>query len=315
MKPNLTLSAPHIRRPRTTLSLMADVLVALIPATIAAVWLFGPRALWLLLFSMAVCQGTELLCLFLRKAPGFDGSALVTGALLALSLPAGIPFWAVALAGVLSIAVVKQLFGGIGHNLFNPAMAGRALLQVAFPAVLTGYAALDATASATPLATLERNSLPNMLFGMENGSMGETSALLLMLGGAYLYLRGVIRLRVPLCVLGGCAAVVWICGGDIPFTGPVTAHLLSGGLMMGAFFIATDYATKPATAGGEILFALGVGVLTGLLRLYGPYPEGVCYAVLLMNLAAPLLEYLTRPAVYGVRQAREAKRQAKGGAL
>ena len=280
---------------------MADVLVALLPAAVWACWLFGWRAALLLAVSIGVCGGAEWLCLLLRKEKGFDGSAAVTGALLALSLPAGIPLWTAALAGVFSIVAIKQLFGGIGHNLFNPAMAGRALLMAAFPQVLGDYAALDATTGATPLAALRQNDFASMFLGVENGSAGEISALLLLLGGAYLYLRGIIRLRVPLTYLGMFAGVVWLLGGEGLFTGPVTAHLLSGGVMMGAFFIVTDFATKPTTTAGEILYAAGAGLLTALLRLYGPYPEGVCFAVLLMNLAAPLLEYLTRPVVYGIK--------------
>lgn len=305
-KPNLLLSAPHIRRERGTRDIMADVLVALLPAAIWACWLFGWRAVGLLAVSIGVCCASEWLCLLFRKEKGFDGSAAVTGALLALSLPAGTPLWAAALAGVFSIVVIKQLFGGIGHNLFNPAMAGRALLMVVFPQVLGDYTALDATTSATPLATLRQNDFASMFLGVENGSAGETSALLLLLGGAYLYLRGIIRLRVPLTYLGVFAGVVWLLGGEGWLTGPVTAHLLSGGVMMGAFFIVTDFATKPTTTVGEILYAAGAGLLTALLRLYGPYPEGVCFAVLLMNLATPLLEYLTRPVVYGLKR--------KGGA-
>ena len=285
---------------------MADVLVALLPAAVWACWLFGWRAALLLAVSIGVCCGAEWLCLLLRKEKGFDGSAAVTGALLALSLPAGIPLWTAALAGVFSIVAIKQLFGGIGHNLFNPAMAGRALLMAAFPQVLGDYAALDATTGATPLAALRQNDFASMFLGVENGSAGETSALRLLLGGAYLYLRGIIRLRVPLTYLGVFAGVVWLLGGEGLFTGPVTAHLLSGGVMMGAFFIVTDFATKPTTTAGEILYAAGAGLLTALLRLYGPYPEGVCFAVLLMNLAAPLLEYLTRPVVYGIKGKGEA---------
>ena len=211
---------------------MADVLVALLPAAVWACWLFGWRAALLLAVSIGVCCGAEWLCLLLRKEKGFDGSAAVTGALLALSLPAGIPLWAAALAGVFSIVAIKQLFGGIGHNLFNPAMAGRALLMAAFPQVLGDYAALDATTGATPLAALRQNDFASMLLGVENGSAGETSALLLLLGGAYLYLRGIIRLRVPLTYLGVFAGVVWLLGGEGLFTGPVTAHLLSGGVML-----------------------------------------------------------------------------------
>lgn len=302
MKPKLAQSFPHIRRDRTTRGIMIDVLIALVPAAIASIWYFGWRALWLQLAAVAACMLTEAVCLLVRRHPAVpDGSAAVTGALLALSLPVGTPYWAVIVAAVFSIAVIKQLFGGIGHNLLNPAMAGRALLTVAFPQVLAGYTAVDAASGATPLARLGQESVLTMLFGRENGSMGETSALLILLGGAYLYLRGTIRLRVPMTCLWSFALVAWIFGGDQGlFTGDVVAHLLSGGIMLGAFFMVTDYTTKPTTPVGEWLYAGGVGVLSAVLRLWGPYPEGVCFAILLMNLAAPLIEYLTRRRVYGI---------------
>lgn len=304
MRPNLFHSSPHIRRDRDTRAIMTDVLIALLPAVAMSVWLFGVDALRLLLITIIASALAEWGCLVLRREKVyFDGSALVTGALLALSLPAGTSLWAAALAGIFATAVVKQLFGGIGHNLFNPAMAGRALLMLAFPQTLSGFTALDATATATPLATLEKNSITSMLVGLENGSMGETSALLLLLGGAYLYLRGTIRLQTPLIYLGSFAFTVWVLGGPYPFTGPVAAHVLSGSVMMGAFFIVTDYTTKPTSFWGELVYLFGAGVLTALLRLYGPWPEGVCFAVLLMNLTTPLLDYLTRPSVYGIKAA------------
>ena len=298
----LEQSFPHLRRNRATWEIMLDVIIALLPACIAAVWYFGLRALWLLLTVTVVCAVTEELCLLARRQAGFDGSAVVTGMLLALSLPAGTPLWAGAVAGVFAVAVIKQLFGGIGHNLFNPAMAGRALLMVAFPQTLGGYTTADAVSSATPLGMIGEEGLLPMLFGRENGSMGETSALLLILGGVYLYFRGVIRLRLPMTCLGCFAAVIWIFGGPLPFAGDTVAHLLSGGIMIGAFFMVTDFTTKPTTPAGEVLFAAGVGILSAVLRLWGPWPEGVCFAILLMNLAAPLIEYLTRRTVYGYKR-------------
>lgn len=299
MKPTIQLSAPHLRSPRTSRSIMTDVLIGLVPPAVGAIGYFGWPAVWLLAVTMAVCQITESLCLLCRRRSGFDASALVTGALLALSLPAGTPLWAAALAGVFAIAVVKQLLGGIGRNLLNPAMAGRALLLVALPQVVSGYSLPDAVSSATPLSQIGQLELLPMLFGQKNGSIGETSGVLILLGGAYLYCRGVIRLRTPVACLAAFSAVIWIFGGDGCFTGNVTAHLLSGSILLGAFFLVTDYASAPLTAGGNVLFAVGVGILTAILRLAGPYPEGVCFAILLMNLLAPLLEWLTRPAVYG----------------
>ncbi len=306
MKPSLTQSAPHIRRGRTTSAIMLDVLIALVPSAIAAVYVFGPRALLLLTVTMAAAAVAQWLCVMMRKGGEFDGSALVTGALLALSLPVGTPLWAAAAAAVFAIAVVKEAFGGIGHNLFNPAMAARGLLLVAFPTLLSGYARPDAVSSATPLSGIGAPEGPAewlpMLTGTENGSMGETSVLLLLVGGVYLYLRGAIRLRVPMTCLGVFAAVTWVFGGDYGlFTGNVVAGLLSGGLMLGAFYMVTDFTTKPTTFLGELLFAGGVGALTAVLRIWGPYPEGVCFAILLMNLTVPLLEYLTRPRVYGLK--------------
>lgn len=306
MKPTLSQSAPHIRRGRTTFAVMLDVLIALVPPAVAALYVFGTRALLLLAVTMAGCAAAQWLCLALRKGGEFDGSALVTGALLALSLPVGTPLWAGAAAGIFAIAVIKEAFGGIGHNLFNPAMAARGLLLAAFPSLLTGYARPDAVSSATPLSTIGAPGGPAewlpMLVGTENGSMGETSALLILIGGAYLVLRGVVRLRVPMTCLGAFAAVTWVFGGEHGlFTGNVVASLLSGGLMLGAFYMVTDFTTKPTTFLGELLFAGGVGILTAVLRIWGPYPEGVCFAILLMNLIAPLLEYLTRPRVYGLK--------------
>lgn len=305
MKPTLPKSFPHIRRSNATPDVMTDVLIACLPMAIGGVYLFGWRALWCVLLSAAVCGLTDWACSALRGQPVFDGSGLVTGVLLALCLPAGVPFWALAAAGVFAVAAVKQAAGGIGHNIFNPAMAGRALLMVAFPQALTGYARVDALSSATPLADLDASSWLSMLFGFENGSMGETSVLLILVGALYLYMKGRIRLRVPMTCLGVFALFVWMCGGPIPFTGPVMAHVLSGGLMLGAFFFVTDYTSKPVTPAGEVLFAGGVGLLTAVLRLWGRWPEGICFAILLMNLAAPLLEYATRRPVYGISTKKE----------
>lgn len=298
MPNNWKESPPWLWRGRRTGAIMGDVMIALIPALIAAIWYFHWRALWLLLTTVVVCTATEAICLLCRQQKEFDGSAVVTGLLLGLSLPAGTRLWAAALASAFSIAVVKQAFGGIGHNLFNPAMAGRALLMVVWPQTLGGYALPDAVSSATPLAG-GGESFWSLLAGCRGGSLGETSALLIVLGGGYLYLKGAIRLRVPVTCLAAFSLFIWLFGGESFLTGDPTSHLLSGSILFGSFFIITDYVTKPVTPWGEVIFAGGVGILTAVLRLWGPYPEGVCFAVLLMNLAAPLLEYLTRRRVYG----------------
>ena len=284
---------------------MADVLIACLPMLLGGVFYFGWRALWVILLSAAVCGTADLLGNLLRGDRVFDGSGLVTGVLLALCLPAGVPYWALVLAGLFAVGIVKQIPVGIGRNLFNPAMAGRALLMVAFPQSLGGYARPDALSSATPLANLTTEPVLPMLFGFENGSIGETSVVLILVGGIYLYLRGWIRLRLPVTCLWAFALFVWVFGGKTAFTGPVIPHLLSGGLMLGAFFFITDFTSKPTTPAGEWLFAGGVGVLTAVLRLWGRYPEGICFAILLMNLAVPALDYITRRPVYGVSTKKE----------
>ncbi len=301
MKPILQKSAPHLRRGLSTVEVMGDVLIACVPMILGAVWNFGWRALWLIGVSAAVCGLCDWLCNRLRGQPVFDASGLVTGVLLALCLPVGIPFWALSVAGIFAIAVVKQIPGGVGRNIFNPAMAGRALLMVAFPQTLQGYNHIDALSSATPLSQLGSENRLSMFFGFENGSMGETSVALILVGALYLYFRGRIRLRVPVTCLWTFALFIWMWGGSTPFTGPALAHLLSGGLFFAAFFFVTDYTSKPVTPAGECIFAGGVGLLTAILRLWGNYPEGVCFAILLMNLAAPLIEYVTRRRVYGVQ--------------
>ena len=300
MKPTLHRSFPHIRKSITTSEIMADVLIACLPMLIGGVYFFGWRALWCVLFSAAVCSLADWIGNRLRGQPGFDGSGTVTGVLLALCLPAGVPFWALGAAGLFAVAVVKQIPGGIGRNIFNPALAGRALLMIAFPGTLTGYTRVDALSQATPLSRLNDGSWLTMLFGFENGSIGETSVLLILVGAVYLYLRGRVRLRVPMTCLWVFALFVWMCGGSSPFTGPVISHVLSGGFLFGIFFFLTDFTSKPTTPVGELLYAGGVGLLTAVLRLWGRYPEGICFAILLMNLAAPLLEYITRRRVYGV---------------
>lgn len=286
-------AAPHIRTARSTASVMRDVLLALVPPATAAVWFFGLRALWLLLTACLTSLLTEWLCRRLRHATHpFDGSALVSGVLLALSCPAGTPLWLMALLCVLAIAVFREAFGGIGCNLFNPAMAARACLLTLFPAFTVDYTLANAVSSATPLSG-GTASLLSLTLGRVPGSLGETSVPMILLGAGYLLYRRVISWPCPAATLLGFAAVTLACGDNL------LHEYLSGGLLFGTVYIFTDYTGRPATPVGSLLFACGCGALTAALRHFGAYPEGVCFAVLAMNLMAPALEQLTRPRVYG----------------
>ncbi len=287
---------PYLRARRRTLAIMTDVCLALVPPAVASVWFFGLQAMWLLLTATAASFLADRLSARLHGVSHpFDGSAIVTGLILALSCPVGTPLWLMAVMCVVAVAVVRDAFGGIGANVFNPAMAARALLLVVFPAYLTGYTLPDAVSAATPLSG-GNTSLLSLFFGRVNGSMGETSALMILLGAGYLLCRRVIRWQVPVVSVAAFAAVMALGGGN------VLQHLLSGSLLFGAVYIFTDYTGRPTTPIGEILFAVGVGALTALLRLWGRYPEGVCFAVLIMNLLTPLLERYTRPRVYGTKR-------------
>ena len=287
---------PYLRAHRRTLAIMSDVCVSLTPSSVAAVWFFGLRAMWMLLTAVGVSFVTDRLSARLHGASHpFDGSALVTGMILALSCPVGIPLWLLAGMCIVAVGVFRDALGGIGANLFNPAMAARALLLTSFPAYLSGYALPHAVSSATPLSGGDAALIP-LLFGRVNGSIGETSAVLILLGAAYLLIRRVIRWQIPVLSVAAFAFVIALDGGD------VLRHILSGSLLFGAVYIFTDYTGSPTTPLGEILFAVGVGALTAVLRLWGRYPEGVCFAVLIMNLLTPLLDRLTRPRVYGTKR-------------
>ncbi len=288
--------APYLRNRQRTPAIMTEVCIALLPTAIAAIWYFGVAALRLLMTAAVVSVAADRLFLWMRgiKRP-FDGSALVTGLLLALSCPSGIPPWLLGSMCVLSVGLFREAFGGIGANLFNPAMASRALLITLFPAYLAGYALPDATSAATPLAD-ETTDWLSLLFGRTGGSVGETSAVLILVGAAYLIVRRIICWQTPLCALAAFSAVMLLAGESLP------RQLLSGSILFGAVYIITDYTTSPTTRLGEALFAIGFGALTAVLRLFGRYPEGVCFAVLIMNLLTPLLDRLTWPRVYGTKR-------------
>ena len=308
MENRLTVSSsPHIRSSETTQKIMRDVAIALTPAALFGVYNFGMRALIILVVSILTAVATEAACQKIRKQAITvnDFSAVVTGLLLGMNLPSTVPYWIPVVGSIFAIAVVKQAFGGLGHNFINPALAARALLVASWPVQMTTWVSpnADAVSSATVLGILKEGldvelpSLMDMLLGTIGGCIGETSALLLLLGGIFLIYRGIISIKIPGIYIGTVAVLTLIITGfDIQTT---MIHILSGGLILGAFFMATDYASSPITAKGQIIYAFGMGLLTVIIRFYGGYPEGVSYSILLMNVAAPLIDKYTKPRVFG----------------
>ncbi len=298
---NNCVSRVFIRRATDTGEIMYTVLLSLCPALTAAVWYFGLRALLLCLLSAAVCTAAEALweVCTRRSITVSDLSAAVTGLLLALSLPVTTPVWAVIFADILAIIVGKQLFGGIGQNIFNPALVGRAALLIGAAGSVVNYTApYDGLSSATPLSG-KYASVSTLLMGEHAGSMGETCAVLLILGFGLLYCRGIVRLHAPLGMLGSLAVLSLMFGGERFMTGNAAGAVLSGSALFGAFFMVTDYSSTPSTDKGRLIFGIGAGALTFAIRAAGNTPEGVCFAILTMNLFAPLIEELTAPQAYG----------------
>ena len=283
-------SSPHIRGNFRTNRIMLDVVLALLPALAVGIWLNGVRALIVTLVSIFCAVAAEYLYSVVTKTRNtiLDRSAVVTGLLLAMTLPASVPYWLVALGSVFAIVVVKALSGGLGQNIFNPALAARALIMLVLPVGVTRYAGLDGVTAATPLhhmvmPALPEESLLDMFLGICPGSIGETSALALLLGGAYLVYRKVISIRIPAAYLGSVAVVTLVFSKTGDPVSWMLYSLLSGGVMLGAIFMATDYATSPATPVGQVIYGIGCGILTVLFRYYGLYPEGVTYSILIMN--------------------------------
>jgi len=309
-------SSPHIRGNFSTRRMMLDVVLALLPALIVGIVMLGWRALLVTLISIAAAVAAEWLYGLLTKARNttIDCSAIVTGLLLAMTLPASVPYWQVALGSVFAIIFVKSLCGGLGQNIFNPALAARAFLLLIYPVGLTRYYALgvDAVTAATPLhhmvmPALPEESLLDMFLGNCPGSIGEISALALLLGGAYLIWRKVISIRIPAAYLGTVAVLTLIFHKtDAPLQWMLYS-LLSGGVMLGAIFMATDYATSPATAWGQIVYGIGCGALTVIFRYFGLFPEGVTYAILLMNALVWVIDRYTAPRRFGVKKGGSAK--------
>jgi len=297
---------PHLRGKLSVSKIMYYVVLALLLPTGAAVYFFGYHALLVIAVSVAAAVLTEYGVKKLRKrAFVMDGSAVVTGLLLALILPPTIPLWMVAVGSVFSIAIVKEAFGGLGYNIFNPALGGRAFMTACFSVKMTtwvsptGFGA-DAVTTATPLSSSfvwegDKLSLYRELFlGNIGGSIGETSALLILVGGILLLALGIISWRIPVAYIGTVALLTLALGQDAIF------HVLAGGLMLGAFFMATDYVTSPITNKGRIIFGIGAGILTVVIRRFGGLPEGVCYSILFMNAVTPLIDRYVKVRPYGL---------------
>ena len=305
-------SSPHINSGRTTADIMRDVVIALIPALAMSLYFFGMKAAFVILTTVSACVAAEYVCRKIMRKPVSigDWSAALTGLLLAFNLPPSIPLWMAAVGGIFAIVITKQLFGGLGRNFINPALAARAFLMASWPVQMTTWTTpfLDTISSATPLAIIKKGSeaqgvLPpqilDLFTGNVAGCIGETSAIALLIGAGYLVIRRVITLEIPAAFIGTVALMTWVLGGPTLFTGNVLYHIFAGGLMLGAFFMATDYTTSPVTLKGKIIFGTGGGILTSVIRLYGGYPEGVCYSILLMNLTVPLIDKYTLPKSFG----------------
>jgi len=337
-------SSPHATSPTGTSKLMRDVLIALIPALLISVYFFGPSALALTALSVAACEFFEWGYRKLMKQSNTLGdlSAAVTGVLIAFVCPVTLPYWIILVGDFFAIVVVKQLFGGLGKNFLNPALAGRAFIMLCKPTEMTTWAvpgpanwtgllsSADAATGATPLSidlmhsgVLPTASLRDMFVGNIGGCIGEISALALIAGGIYLIWRGVIRARVPAAYIATVAVLTFLfpLGGNDRLVW-MAYELLGGGLMLGAFFMATDYVTSPCTKNGELIYGIGCGLLTVFIRYFGGYPEGVSYAILLMNVCAWVFDKVGMPARFGVTKemkqaekakAREAAAAGKGG--
>jgi electron transport complex protein RnfD len=297
-------SSPHIRSEEKTSRIMLDVCIALIPAVVAGVIFFGYRTLLVVLTCIAASVLSEFIARKALKRVNTinDLSAAVTGLLLALCLPPTVPLWIAAVGAAVAIIIVKQLFGGLGQNFMNPALTARIFMLVAWPAAMTNWVistGTDIVSTATPLGMLKEKTITalpgymDLFMGNIGGSIGETSAFALLIGALYLLIRRVISPEIPLMFIGTTALFSWIFGGDPLY------NILAGGLFLGAFFMATDYATSPITMKGRIILGFGCGFLTALIRRYTGYPEGVAFAILIMNICVPLIDRYTMPKRFG----------------
>jgi electron transport complex protein RnfD len=318
-KPLIVSVSPHVKSEETTSRIMWSVSLSLLPAAIMGAYFFGPRAI----LTIVLCIISALLSEYLfqkalRKPITInDGSAFLTGLLLGLNLPSSVPFFIPVIGSFVAVIITKQLFGGLGYNIFNPALVGRAFLLISFPRLMTiwteptaAFVGLEATTTATPLSVLKEygqtklvevfGSKMNLYSQLFLGHNGETSAIALLIGAAFLMFRGYISWHIPLSFLATAALIAWIFGekGAL-FAGDPLLHLLSGGMLLGAFFMATDYVTSPAIRKGQVVFGVGCGFLTMLIRLKGGYPEGVMFSILIMNCFAPLIDRGFRTKIFG----------------
>ncbi|MGO1580065.1 MAG: RnfABCDGE type electron transport complex subunit D [Peptoniphilaceae bacterium] len=305
--------APHIRSNDSVKKIMLDVIIALIPAMLGSVYFFGMRAVMLIAVSVLSCVGAEYIFqkFFNKEIQIGDLSAVVTGILIAFNLPASAPWWMAVFGSVFAIVVIKQCFGGIGFNFMNPALGARIVIMASWAKLMTNYIApqgfntglvVDAASSATPLQLIKSGSyeqlpsLMDMAIGNISGVIGETSAILLLIGGIYLVIRGVISFKTPVIYIVTTAIFLLVLGMPMEI---IPYELLGGGLFLGAIFMATDYASSPNNVKGKIIFAVGCGLITALIRVKGSLPEGVSYAICLMNVATPLIDKFTRTEAYG----------------
>ena len=311
MKNNLLVSSsPHLHNDESVNKIMWMVVISLLPAGAAGVSVFGVRALWVIIMcilSAVISEG------ILQKISGskitiLDGSAVLTGLLLAYNLSPIVPLWLAVIGSFFSIFIGKFVFGGLGKNIFNPALAGRAFLMASWPQYMTAFnlpMKYDAVVSATPLAIIKEGGVVSnisylgLFFGNRGGCIGEVGIFALLIGAAFLLIRKYISWQIPLAYIATTGLMAFIFGGKGLFNGDWIFHILSGGLILGAFFMATDYVTSPLTSKGQVIFGVGCGLFTMIIRLWGGYPEGASYAILIMNAVVPLIDRHVRPRIYG----------------
>ncbi|KPK42714.1 MAG: hypothetical protein AMJ78_01415 [Omnitrophica WOR_2 bacterium SM23_29] len=307
--------SPHIYKKESTARIMWTVFLCLVPSGIAGIFIFGPRALWMIVACVAMAISTETIILALRhqRITITDGSAALTGLLLAYNLPSSLPIWMACIGSLFAIAIVKQAFGGLGKNIFNPALAGRAFLLIAWPKYMVSFSKpfiySDSVTSATPLYLLKEGkaetihqmgiSYLDLFLGNRGGCIGEVCIALLLLGALFLLWRKIISWHIPFSFISTLGLLTWLWGGSQIGRADVLFSLLAGGVVLGAFFMATDYVTSPLTREGQLIFGFGCGLLTFVIRRWGGYPEGVSFAILMMNALAPLLDRFCRPRIYG----------------
>lgn len=296
-------SNPHVRSKTGTSNIMLAVVIGLLPAAGFGIYNFGLKALVTIVITVATTVLTEFIFekICKKKVTVGDYSAVVTGLLLALNLPVSAPWWIGVIGGVFAILVVKMLFGGLGQNFMNPALGARCFLLISFTSIMTNFDC-DAYTGATPLADLKNGvdvNILNMVIGKTAGTIGETSMIAIVIGACFLILMGIIDLRIPGSYIVSFVIFISIFGGHGLDAAYISAHLAGGGLMLGAFFMATDYVTRPITKNGQYLFGILLGILTGIFRLFGPSSEGVSYAIIIGNLLVPLIEKITLPKAFG----------------